>query len=138
MAPLSSVADVRTFAGKRLPPDPLLTDAQITPHLNSAARELAGWIGEYEDTTDDKKKATCKEAEACLTLANVLPTQNVFFTQGISSLQKEVGEVDFLFMSPDDLEKAVEGWRDRAERAVQSYISNADNAGSKGMRWYAI
>ncbi len=138
MAPLSSVADVRTFAGKRLPPDPNLTDAQITPHLNAAGRELAEWIGEYASTTDTDKAAACGEAEACLTIANVIQTQNVFFTQGITTLQKEIGEVDFLFMSPDDLDKAVQGWRDRAERAVRKYIADYDNAGSKGMRFYAI
>lgn len=138
MAPLSTVADVRTFAGKRLPPDPQLTDGQITPHLTAAARELAGWIGEYSSTTDDDKKDACKEAEACLTIANVIQTQNVFFTQGITTLQKEIGEVDFLFMSPDDLEKSVQGWRDRAERAVNSYMTDFDNTGSRGMRFYAI
>lgn len=135
---LSSVANVRTFAGKRLPASPGLTDDQITPHLDAAARELKAWIGEYESASDTDKVAACKEAEACLTIAGVLPTQNVFFTQGITTLQKEIGEVDFLFMSPDDLETAVKAWRERAERAVQPYISDADNSGSRGMRYYAI
>ena len=135
---LSEVADVRTFAGKRLPASPALTDDQIEPHLDDAARELAEWIGEYEDASDEGKIAACKSAEACLTIANVIQTQNVFFTQGVTSLQKEVGEVDFLFMSPDDLDKAVQGWRDRAERAVRPYMTDYENSGSGGMRWYAI
>lgn len=135
---LASVTDVRTFAGKRLPPAPGLTDDQITPHLDAAARELAEWIGAYADTTDTDKAAACKEAESCLTIANVIQTQNTFFTQGISSLQKEIGETDFLFMSPDDLKTAIQGWRDRAERAVKAYITDADNSGSRGMRVYAI
>lgn len=135
---LSSVEDVRTFAGKRLPADPHLTDDQIAPHLDAAARELAEWIGSYEDASDETKQDACKEAEACLCIANVIQTQNVFFTQGITSLQKEVGDVDFLFMSPDDLDKAVQGWRDRAERAVRPYMTDFENTGSRGVRFYAI
>ena len=138
MTALISIADLRTFAGKRLPPESALTDDQITPHLDAAARELADWIGTYSADDGAEKVAACKEAEACLAIANILPTQNVFFTQGITTLQKEIGEVDFMFMNPEDLEKAVQGWRDRAERAVKEYISDYDNSGSRGMRFYAI
>jgi hypothetical protein len=132
--PLATPDDVRDIG--RLP----ATEAQlgedvIVPHLDAAARELCRWLGDYETTTDRDKKAACIEAECCLAMANLLPVLNTFYTAGLPTLQKELGDLDFIFHNPDDLQKIISAWRSRAYNAVAFYQYVADDPTAN---WVAI
>ncbi len=128
----------------RLPEWERLPDDTIEEHLAAAARELAGMIGAYEDSSDQAKIAACKYAEACLTMHLIIPVLNTFYTQEIPGLQKEVGEVDFLFSNPADQERIANMWLERARTAVTSYMGEETNMDSGGgyvagrVGWYAV
>jgi len=92
----------------------------IETHLESASRELERWIGEYSDS-DEKKRADCFEAECCLAIAYLLPTLNTFYTEGVTTLSKEVGQVDFQFHNPQQVGVIAKTWIERAERCVAAY-----------------
>lgn len=130
---IAYVADVRVVGG--LPDDTeKLPDHKIRPHLKAAGRELTQWIGDYDGLTGADRESA-REAECCLCMYYLLPVLNTFYTQGISGLQKEIGEMDFVFHSPDDLGQIRASWMERARKAV-ARISNDD--GDSGPRWYAI
>lgn len=131
----ATIAEVRVLGG--LPDATKLPDAKITPHLNRAARELARWIGDYSDATGNKLE-DCKEAEGCLTMYYLLPVLNTFFTSGISTLQKELGEIEFLFHGPEGVEKVRDMWWARADDTIESYRAGSDDAGSGKIRFYAV
>lgn len=133
MATLSTVSEVRALGN--LPASAKLDDAIIQPHLDSAGRELTTWIGDYSTAAGDKL-ADCKEAEQCLTMAYLLPVLNTLYTQGAVSIQKELGEIDLMFHSPEDTETVVEKWVDRARSRMTQYV-NLGGA-TKPMGWYAI
>jgi hypothetical protein len=133
MAALSSIAEVRTLG--RLPDAIKLPDMFIQPHLDAANRELIRWIGDYSGVTGSQI-AQCKEAEGCLCIAYLLPVMNTFFTQGAITIQKEIGDMDFLFHSPDDLEKLIEYWMNRAKKATADMVEDRGVSGIIG--WYAI
>lgn len=136
MTPVGTISDVRTLG--RLPDSVKLPDAVITPHLASAARELAGWVGDYSGADGDMLDAL-KEAEGCLCMAYLLPVLNTFYTQGLSTLQKEMGDMDFLFHSPNDLDRVIERWRDRARLAAGPYIlADASSSSAGEIKWEAI
>lgn len=130
---LSAISDVREIGN--LPPVAKLADAVIAPHLAAAGRELASWIGDYSGSTGDKL-ADCKEAECCICMAYLLPVLNTLYTQGVTTLQRELGSLDIMFSSPDDQKTLVEMWLDRAHSRVTSYI----NTGSarRPLGFYAI
>jgi len=131
---LAFSTDVREVG--RLPDQ--LTEAVIRPHLDAAARELARWIGDYEaeaagdDGISEAKRAAVVEAECCITMAFGVPVWNTFYTAGMASLTKEVGEMDFIFHSPRDLDGVVRRWMDRARGAVADYLAESD------LGWVAI
>jgi len=131
--PFATINDVRQFG--RLPDSTKLPDPDIQPHLNAAERELTRWIGDYSDATGEKAES-CKEAECCICMAYLLPVLNTFYTQGVTSLQKELGEMDFLFHSPGDLEKLQNQWLERARNRVADYITS--NKEKPVIGWYAI
>jgi len=131
--PLATINDVRQLG--RLPDSSKLPDEYIQPHLDAAERELTRWIGNYSDAGGDKLNA-CIEAECCICIAYLLPVLNTFYTQGITSLQKELGEMDFLFHSPSDLEKLQNQWLERARNRVADYITS--NKEKPVIGWYAI
>lgn len=130
---LNAPSDIRELGGL---PDGI-ADGKIAPQIGRAARELKRLIGEYETSTGEKAER-CKEAEGCLTMAYLVPVLNTFYTAGVTTLQKEIGQLEFLFHSPEQVNAVVERWRSDAEKAVSEYINDADNEGSAGVRWYAI
>lgn len=129
---LATIQDVRDLGN--LPDETKLVDGVLSPHLASAERELYKWIGDYSSATGDKRKR-CVEAEACLTMSFAIPVLNTFFTEGITTLQKELGEMDFQFHSVDDLDELVEYWRDRARGAVAEWLHQGER---KQMGWFAV
>ena len=128
----ASLNDVRSIGN--LPDSTKLDDSVLEPHLKSAVRLLTKWIGNYSGATGDKKDR-CIEAEACLTMYYALPVLNTFFTQGITTLQKEIGEMDFQFHSPEEMEAIREAWKDRAMDAVAEWMSQGDR---HPIGWYAV
>lgn len=126
------VDDVRNIGN--LPDSSKLPDSVLEPHLQSARRLLTKWIGSYSAATGNKKER-CIEAEACLTMYYALPILNTFFTQGITTLQKEIGEIEFQFHSPQEMEILRETWKSRATDAVAEWISWGDR---HPIGWYAI
>ncbi len=120
---IADVSDVRTLG--RLPAEAKLSGDVISPHLAAAGRKLTRWLGDYAATTGDDREA-CKEAECCLCMYYLLPVLNTFYTEGMTTLQKEIGEMDFLFHGPDDLETLKADWLDRAKEAVDHLMASAD------------
>ena len=128
----ADVQNVRDLGN--LPDATKLDDRIILPHLVTAERELIKWIGEYSSATGLKRTAII-EAESALTLSFALPVLNTFFTEGITTLQKEIGEIDFQFHDPSDVNELVEYWRDRARDAVTEWLQEGDQ---KRIGMYAI
>lgn len=129
---LATLQNVRDLGN--LPDSTKLDDSILQPHLNSAARRLEKWIGTYSSATGTKKER-CIEAECCLTLAYATPVLNTFFTQGVTTLQKEMGDMEYLFHSPEDLEGIVTMWEDRARDAIAEYMHKGERP---AVGWYAI
>jgi hypothetical protein len=133
MAALVSITEVRTLG--RLPDAVKLPDSIIQPHLDGANRELERWIGAYNAAVAPQL-GRVKEAEACICLAYLMPVINTFYTQGITTLQKEMGDMEYLFHTPTEAKALSDMWMERARMAVQADI-NA-NAVKSVIGWYAI
>ena len=114
----STVQNVREVGN--LPDESKLPSSRVLPHLKAAFRELEKWIGTYSSFTGDDKENVI-EAECSLCMAFALPTLNTFFTEGVSTTQKEVGDMEFQFINPDDVDKTAKAWIERAKRAVSAY-----------------
>lgn len=125
---IADVDSVRDLG--RLPDPSRLPDAVIEPHLASAGAELKRWIGSYEDSTDEDKRFACSEAETCLCMGYLLPVLNTFYTQGIPTIKKETGDLEFMFYGPVELDRVIDRWMARARRAVADYGSETDSG------WY--
>jgi hypothetical protein len=122
MPPVSNTEEVRQFG--RLPSSEHLTATEMQPHLDSAARELKRWVGEYSTATGDKLDS-CKEAEMCICIAYLIPVVNTLFTEANLFAQNVIGESGFLFHSPSEKNKVVDGWMDRARTAVAEWSETA-------------
>jgi hypothetical protein len=131
--PFSEIDDVRALC--KLPAKERLADAVIDPHLLAAGRELERWIGAYSHFTGIAYD-NAVEAECCLAMFFLLPGMNTFYTQGATTLQKELGEMDFTFDKPEDLKIRRDMWYERAERAVAQYRNSLSS--SPAMRFLAI
>jgi len=129
---IGTIQDVRDIGN--LPDSTKLDDSILEPHQNSAARLLKKWIGAYETSTGDRK-SRCIEAESCLTMYYSIPVLNTFFTEGVTTLQKEIGEMDFLFHRPDELETIRQFWYDRARDAVAEWLQEGER---RPIGYYAI
>lgn len=127
---ICSVNDVRIIG--KLPSEDKLDDQYLTHHLLAAARELKNLIGDYADTTDQTKKDACRYAEACLCIANALPVLNTFYTSGITTLQKELGDLDFIFNSASDVEVLQKMWRNKAKDSIGDYIEQEQESNNLG------
>jgi len=130
---LALISDVRALGN--LPASSLMPDDIITPQLDSAARELESWIGDYSSATGAKRNAVV-EAECCITMAYLIPVLNTFYTHGAPTIQKEIGEMDFMFHNPEDAKIVADQWMARAKSRVRAYAEHADGKGAIG--WYAI
>jgi len=119
--PLASLSEVRDLG--KLPDSTKLADSLLQPHLTEAAYRLKDWIGAYEDSDDSTKIAKCKIAEGCITMSFYLLSANSFFTEGVTTLQKEVGEMDFQFKNAEQREKDSKAWVDRAKNVVRDYMN---------------
>lgn len=117
---LSTIQELRNFGG--LPDSAKIPDEKITPHLEAASRMLTSWIGDYSDAADEKAEC-CKEAECCICMSMLMPVLNTFYTADLASVQKNVGEMDFIFHSPGDTRQVQQDWMERARKAVAVYIS---------------
>ncbi len=124
---LATITNVRALG--RLPDSEKLTDADVQVQLDSAARELKSWIDTYESTTDADKANACVEAESCICMAYLLPVINTLFTQESTVLQRQIGETDFLFLSPEDTQTQQEYWMNRARGRMAEYMSVATGGG---------
>lgn len=133
MAALSTIAEVRALGN--LPASAKLEDEIIQPHLDAANRELTAWVGDYSGATDDKL-ADCKEAEQCITMAYLLPVLNTLYTNGATTIQKELGSIELMFHTPDDMEKVIEQWLERAKSRMAQYVNSGGT--TKPMGWYAV
>ena len=130
---LATTGNIRRLG--RLPDEDKLPNSEITVQLDSACRELTRKIGEYSSSSGTKLD-DCIEAEGCLCMIRLLPVLNTFYTQGMSTAQKEVGEMDFVFHSPDEIVTIQQYWNDRADSAMQPYLTA--EAETDSIRWYAI
>ena len=127
---LATVDDIRSIAN--IPSG--VEDSVLSPHLETASRELKKWIGAYDSATGDKR-TKCIEAESCLAFARALPSLNTFFTAGVTKLQKEIGDLDFQFHSVDEMKDLQQEWRDRAQDAVSEWMNQGRH---KRIGFYAI
>lgn len=130
---LSSVSEVRVFG--KLPASGQLPDATITPHLDSAGRELTYWVGDYSTASGDKL-AACKEAEQCICMAYLVPVLNTLYTEGTTTLQSELGGMNVRFHDQNDQKMLAEMWMDRARSRVAEYI--AGKKSSRAIGWHAV
>lgn len=131
--PLVSAQDVRSFG--RLPDEKFLSSVHMQPHLDSAAREIARWIGDYSTATGDKLES-CKEAEMCLCIAYLLPVLNTQYSAPSMYAQSEIGESGFLFDSPSEKKTIIDGWIERARMAISTWTETGGT--KKKMGWYAV
>lgn len=137
---LTSIDKVRQLGN--LPAVAKLSDDLIRPHLDSASRELKTWVSDYATAKGDALAAYI-EAEGCITIAYLLPVLNTFFTNGITTFQKEVAESEIFFHSPDDLDIIIEKWMDRARSRIDNYlednaVSDDESVVASGLSWYVI
>lgn len=130
--PLANIEKVREIGN--LPDVDLMDDDKLRPHLETAARHLTKWIGTYTRASGEKR-ARCIEAECCLTMYYAVPVFHTFFTEGITTLQKEIGEIDFQFYDPSQVEAVADRWLNRAEMAVAEWM---DEGEARQIGWYAI
>lgn len=119
---IATPLNVREIGG--LPDE--VEEPKILAALSSAERRLKRWIGGYSDASGDKKEA-CIEAEVCFAMINLLPILNTFYPEMFSKAQVEVGETDFVFNKPGNLEILKKHWLDRAREAVSEYIEDTSN-----------
>ena len=119
---LASISDVRRIG--RLPDSEKLPDADIAVHLESASRELTAWIGSYESDADAEKQEACTEAECCITMAYLLPTMNTLFPGTLSGIEKQIGESEFSYHSPEQTRQLREFWMSRARSRMTPYMVN--------------
>jgi hypothetical protein len=133
MAPVSTTEEVRQFG--RLPEAEHLPAPEMQPHLDAAARELVRWVGDYSAATGDKLES-CKEAEMCICIAYLIPVVNTLFTEANLYAQREIGESGFLFHSPGEKNKVVDGWWERARTAVSEWSGTAGT--KKSISFYAV
>ena len=132
MTTLATIQDVRDIGN--LPDSTKLDDSVLQPHLDAAGRMLFKWIGSYLGSTGDKR-TRCIEAESCLTMYYAIVVLNTFFTEGITTLQKEIGDMDFLFHRPEELETIRMFWWDRARDAVAEWLNDGKRS---SIGYYAI
>jgi hypothetical protein len=103
-----------------------VTDAQISPHLENAARQVRSWLGpDYDLAVDDKLKAVIT-AENCLTLSTLLPTIDIPVSaveRGVTKMQHLIGETDMAWLATDDIFKLAKFWRDMAYQSLVPYMS---------------
>lgn len=114
--------DVRIIG--KLPDAGKIADGLVYPHLMTACRKLRQWIGDYESETDmtAEKRDALKEAECCLCMYYLLPSLNTFYAEGLSGMQKEIGEMPYVFHNPRDLQAITEQWINRARDIASEYI----------------
>lgn len=122
---LSALSDVRSLGN--LPAAGQLPDDTVTPHLNSASRELKSLIGEYESTRDTEKQESCIEAECCICIAYLQPILQKLYIQGLAE------DVD---PPSGEWQKTADSWMDRAKSRVNDYID--DNTNRNKIGWHAI
>ena len=130
---ISTATELRVFG--KLPVIAQLPDATITPHLASAGRELACWIGDYSAAAGDKLES-CKEAEQCIAMAYLVPVLNTLYTEGTTTLQSELGGMNVRFHDQNDQKMLAEMWMDRARSRVAQYIAAFKN--KRAIGWYAV
>jgi len=131
---LSTIQNVRDMG--RLPASTKLADAVIQPHLDSAARELRRWVGEYASETDPTFVADLKDAEQCITLAYLIPVLHSLYPEMLSTAQKELGEMDILFATPAQQQRIIDYWMSRARDRVRGYIPA--NSGGETFKYAAV
>lgn len=112
----STVQNVREIG--KLPGTEKLPDVMILPHLESACRVLRRWIGDYSSNTGDDYDA-CLEAECCIAMSLLIPVFNTFYTEGAPGMQKEIGNMDFLFHNPEQAKQVALYWEERARQAIK-------------------
>jgi len=133
MAGFANIQDVRDLVG--LPDKEALPDSKITFQLDSGKRRVKEQVGDYESETGDEK-AQLKEAEICYTAYYGLPTWNTFYTSNIPGMQKELGDLDFKLLSPDELKEARGVWLERGDERIN--IIKQDNADTPTLDMRAI
>lgn len=132
--PLATVADVRALGN--LPASGKLADSIVTAQLVPAARELKRWIDTYESTTDTDKATDCVEAECCICMAYLQPVLQTFYIEGITTLQRELGDLEGTHLSPDDWQNVADYWMNRAKYRMQAYIDKSTTR--QRLSWHAI
>jgi len=131
----ATVSEVRQFGG--LPDSDKLADAKITPHLDSAARELKRWIGDYSSVTGDDLDAV-KDAEMCLCMSNLITVLNVICPEAITTIQQEYGELGLNFYDANDQATLREYWHSRALNAVSHLKNEIPTDGVPTIGWGVI
>jgi len=111
----ANIQDVRDLVG--LPDKVALPDSKIEFQLASGKRKVEREIGDYSTLTGTDR-AQAKEAEICYTAYYGLTTWNTFFTSNIPGMQKELGELDFQLLSPEQLKEVRSIWLDRGDDSI--------------------
>ena len=132
--------DVRRLG--KLPLGDKIAESIIAPHLESAGRELERWLGSSYELASGVKALAIIESECCVCLSFLLPVLNTFYSQDLTSVQKELGEMDFMFHSPDEIKEITKSWYNRGYKAIAQYLTEdaiiISNKGFKSMRPYAL
>lgn len=135
MTTLATAADVRALGN--LPAVDKLGDPIIAPHLSAAGRELASWLGSsYLTESDADKIADYKEAECCICLAYLQPVLHTLYTEGVTTLQRELGEINVQYLSPSNWSKVAGDWMQRAKDRMRDYVNKSET--KSPVTWYAV
>lgn len=142
---ITDAAHVRTIGN--LPQ--AVIDAMLLPHIRTAARRLAQWVGTSVYTESETEVAAARaeldpgdeldislltpqaqaliDAEAYLTLVAALPSLNtVMNDSGGVALSGQAGETQYQYLYPAALKNLIDSYLRDAEIAAEGYIIRAD------------
>jgi len=121
-----------------------VTDEQMTPHLEGAARELERRVGVAvyaalaSAPADDADRLAGEEIEGCLAIAYAIPALHVFALAAGPTVPKEIEDAEFSFLDPEQAETQAAIWRARAERRFAAWDFTPDDPPAMSPRMYAI
>jgi len=129
-----------------------VTDAKLQPHLDGAARELKRWLQPLDadkyaamiaETTASEDRQTAEEIEGCLAIAYAIPALNMFALPAGPAIPKDIEDTEFALLTPEQIEKAAEIWRARAEDRFRGWDWTTPAAGevedhAPACPWHAV
>jgi len=111
--------------------DPSVTDDLLIPHLNAARRELKSWVGSTNYAAaeaagaEEDIRIDLVEAEAFLAYSFAIEFVGIRHRPEGFTIEGELGDGQYRFLGPGEVQK-IKGWaRDRARKAAEPYMSSS-------------